>query len=125
MNEIHVISPYKYHGTWVFDDARVGLLQEPFVAGADTWIDRSFFPARLFPVTNTGSIGVAQKVGATGITRLTWTWRDGYVRLFFDILRRSNVSLRPGKGASVVVYPVRLPCAMIMSKIPTTAIPPP
>jgi hypothetical protein len=73
MNEIHVISPYKYHGTWVFDDARVGLLQEPFVAGADTWIDRSFFPARLFPVTNTGSIGVAQKVGATGITRLTWT----------------------------------------------------
>jgi len=40
MNEIHVISPYKYHGTWVFDDARVGLLQEPFVAGADTWIDR-------------------------------------------------------------------------------------
>jgi uncharacterized protein DUF6717 len=40
MNEIHVISPYKYHGTWVFDDARVGLLQEPFVAGADIWIDR-------------------------------------------------------------------------------------
>ena len=40
MNEIHVISPYKYHGTWVFNDARVGLLQEPFVAGADTWIDR-------------------------------------------------------------------------------------
>jgi hypothetical protein len=98
MNEIHVISPYKYHGTWVFDDARVGLLQEPFVAGADTWIDRGvadipkaeqgftlIFSARLFPVTNTGSIGVAQKVGATGITRLTWTWRDGYVRLFFDI----------------------------------------
>jgi Family of unknown function (DUF6717) len=40
MNEIYVISPYKHHGTWVFDDSRVGLLQEPFVAGADTWIDR-------------------------------------------------------------------------------------
>ena len=40
MNEIYVISPYKHHGMWVFDDARVGLLQEPFVAGADTWIDR-------------------------------------------------------------------------------------
>ena len=40
MNEIYVISPYKHDGTWVFDDARVGLLQEPFVAGADTWIDR-------------------------------------------------------------------------------------
>jgi hypothetical protein len=40
MNEINVIAPYKYHGQWVFDDPRVGLLQEPFVAGADTWLDR-------------------------------------------------------------------------------------
>jgi len=40
MNEIHVISPYKHHGIWVFDDARVGLAQEPFVSGADTWMDR-------------------------------------------------------------------------------------
>ena len=38
MNAINVISPYKHHGMWVFDDARVGLVQEP--AGADTWIDR-------------------------------------------------------------------------------------
>jgi hypothetical protein len=41
MNAINVISPYKYHGVWVFDDARVGLVQEPFVAGADTMIDRA------------------------------------------------------------------------------------
>jgi hypothetical protein len=40
MNAISVISPYKHHGMWVFDDARVGLVQEPFVSGADTWIDR-------------------------------------------------------------------------------------
>jgi hypothetical protein len=40
MNAINVISPYKHHGMWVFDDARVGLAQEPFVSGADTWIDR-------------------------------------------------------------------------------------
>ena len=40
MNAINVIAPYKYHGQWVFDDPRVGLRQEPFVAGADTWIDR-------------------------------------------------------------------------------------
>ena len=40
MNAINVISPYKHHGMWVFDDPRVGLVQEPFVAGADTWIDR-------------------------------------------------------------------------------------
>jgi hypothetical protein len=40
MNTINVIAPYKHFGTWVFDDARVGLVQEPFVAGADTMIDR-------------------------------------------------------------------------------------
>jgi hypothetical protein len=39
MNAINVISPYKHIGMWVFDDARVGLMQEPFVAGADTLID--------------------------------------------------------------------------------------
>src|ERR1700757_5072571 len=40
MNAINVISPYKHHGMWVFDDSRVGLVQEPFVSGTDTWIDR-------------------------------------------------------------------------------------
>ena len=40
MNAISVISPYKHHGMWVFDDPRVGLVQEPFIAGADTMIDR-------------------------------------------------------------------------------------
>ena len=40
MNAINAIWPYKHHGMWVFDDARVGLVQEPFVSGADTWIDR-------------------------------------------------------------------------------------
>jgi hypothetical protein len=41
MNAINVIAPYKHHGTWVFDDPRVGLQQEPFVAGADTMIDKA------------------------------------------------------------------------------------
>ena len=40
MNAINIIAPYKHHGMWVFDDPRVGLVQEPFVAGADTMIDR-------------------------------------------------------------------------------------
>ena len=40
MNAINVIAPYKYHDMWVFDDPRVGLIQEPFVSGADTMIDR-------------------------------------------------------------------------------------
>jgi hypothetical protein len=39
MNALTVIAPYKHLGMWVFDDARVGLVQEPFVGGADTLID--------------------------------------------------------------------------------------
>ena len=40
MNSIRVIHPYKYEGVWVFDDEKVGLMQEPFVSGADDIIDR-------------------------------------------------------------------------------------
>lgn len=40
MNALMVLSPYKYEGKWVFDDASVGLVREPFVFGADTMIDR-------------------------------------------------------------------------------------
>jgi len=39
MNAIRVIHPYKDHGIWVFDDDRVGLIKEPFVAGADIMLD--------------------------------------------------------------------------------------
>ena len=41
VNAINVIAPYKYLGMWVFDDARVGLVQEPFVEGADVIIERA------------------------------------------------------------------------------------
>jgi uncharacterized protein DUF6717 len=40
MNSILVIHPYKYEGVWVFDDPKVGLVQEPFIAGADAILDR-------------------------------------------------------------------------------------
>ncbi len=40
MNAIIAIHPYKHEGLWVFDDEKVGLVQEPFVAGADTVIER-------------------------------------------------------------------------------------
>ncbi len=40
MNTIIAIHPYKHEGMWVFDDDRVGLVQEPFVSGADTIIDK-------------------------------------------------------------------------------------
>jgi hypothetical protein len=39
MNALHVIAPYRYLGMWVFDDAAVGLVQEPFVGGAEVIID--------------------------------------------------------------------------------------
>jgi uncharacterized protein DUF6717 len=41
VNAINVIAPYRYLNTWVFDDARVGLVQEPFVSGADSIIDQA------------------------------------------------------------------------------------
>lgn len=39
MNALRVIHPYRYLGMWVFDDEKAGLVQEPFVSGADTVID--------------------------------------------------------------------------------------
>lgn len=40
MNSLGVIAPYKFEGMWVFDDATVGLVREPFVSGIDTMIDK-------------------------------------------------------------------------------------
>lgn len=75
-NSILVIAPYRYNGTWVFDDARVGLVREPFVAGVPEMIDvlvadipdadkgfRLTFSAKPFPdfdkkLTRTRSDGV-------------------------------------------------------------------
>jgi hypothetical protein len=39
MNAINIILPYKWGATWVFDDPRVGLDKEPFVAGVPEMID--------------------------------------------------------------------------------------
>jgi hypothetical protein len=41
MNSIIAIHPYKCGGLWMFDDPRVGLIQEPFVSGADKIIDEA------------------------------------------------------------------------------------
>lgn len=38
-NSIGIIAPYRYEGTWVFDDPRAGLVREPFVAGIPQIID--------------------------------------------------------------------------------------
>jgi hypothetical protein len=39
VNTLVAIYPYKYQGLWVFDDSRVGLVQEPFISGVDLIID--------------------------------------------------------------------------------------
>lgn len=38
-NSIFIIFPYKYNGTWVFDDESTGLVKEPFVSGIPEIID--------------------------------------------------------------------------------------
>ena len=38
-NAIMVIAPYRYNGTWVFDDTAAGLKREPFVAGVPEMLD--------------------------------------------------------------------------------------
>ena len=38
-NSLLDVYPYKYRGTWVFDDERVGLYREPFVLGVPEMID--------------------------------------------------------------------------------------
>ena len=40
MNSILAIHPYKSNGLWAFDDEKAGLVQEPFVSGADIIIER-------------------------------------------------------------------------------------
>lgn len=38
-NSMMVIFPYRHNQTWVFDDERAGLVQEPFVSGVPEMID--------------------------------------------------------------------------------------
>ena len=37
---VFVLEPYRHEGAWVFDEPRVGLCREPFVAGVTEMIDR-------------------------------------------------------------------------------------
>ena len=50
-NSILILEPYRYGGTWVFDDPRTGLVREPFVAGIPEMIDHL---VRKIPDAETG-----------------------------------------------------------------------
>ena len=75
MNAINIIAPYKYLGMWVFDDPRVGLVQEPFVSGADTMIDRV---VAAIPDADNGFVLMFSSVPFPGHQlRLDWRRDDG------------------------------------------------
>jgi hypothetical protein len=58
---------------WVFDDPRVGLVQEPFVSGADTMIDRV---VRDIPTAEKGFTLVFSQAPFPG-SQLRLEWRRG------------------------------------------------
>jgi hypothetical protein len=116
MNAINVISPYKHHGMWVFDDPRVGLVQEPFVSGADTWIDRVVAD---IPNAENGFTLIFSSTPFPGHQyRLDWrrgesggNWyysadldMEGWLcpASFPIFLGRPSLTLRPDKGAGLV-----------------------
>jgi hypothetical protein len=47
-NSIMVIFPYRHQGTWMFDDERVELVQEPFVEGMPEIIDLCEAPSEIY-----------------------------------------------------------------------------
>ena len=38
-NSLFNIAPYKLNGVWMYDDKERGILKEPFVEGADSFLD--------------------------------------------------------------------------------------
>ena len=109
MNAINIIAPYKWHGMWVFDDPRVGLVQEPFVAGADTMIDRVvadipdaehgftlIFSSTPFPGHQYRLDWRRAGEAATGTMLISWTWKAGSAPPCFGTfrMRRSNYTFK-------------------------------
>jgi hypothetical protein len=89
----------------VFDDPSVGLSQEPFVAGADTMIDRvvadipdaekgftMIFSSTHSRAISFGSNGGVLTAKATGTTRHSWKWRVGSVQRFCAIFPKRRKS---------------------------------
>ena len=66
-----VIHPYKYEGMWVFDDEKAGLVQEPFVSGADDIIERMVTD---IPNANDGFSLVFSSISFPG-NQIEFEWR--------------------------------------------------
>jgi hypothetical protein len=74
-NSLITVSPYYYNGMWVFDDSRVGLVKEPFVAGADDLID--------YALDKIGILDEAKKNGFNLIVSENRFPGDNVVPLYF------------------------------------------
>jgi hypothetical protein len=74
-NSLMVIVPYRYGGTWVFDDPATGLKREPFVAGVPEMID---YLVRDIPGATNGFRMVFSTQEFPGYQRrLTWLRPEG------------------------------------------------
>ncbi len=51
-NALLIIQPYWTGGTWVFDDARIGVVREPFVCGAPEVISKMVHDAKIKKAEN-------------------------------------------------------------------------
>lgn len=104
-NSIFVIKPYKWEGMWVFDDAKVGLVREPFVGGADTMIDVAtahipnasqgfvaVFSAGYFPDAKIVLEWVREEGGGNVTAGPTRTWKAGFARRCSSISSRRRRS---------------------------------
>jgi len=91
MNALNVIAPYRYHGMWVFDDPRVGLVHEPFVAGADTMLDRVTAD---IPEANKGFLMVFSATPFPGHQfKLEWRRADSGGNWYYSTARHGRLAL--------------------------------
>lgn len=98
-NALMVIFPYKYEDTWVFDDADVDLIKEPFVFGIPEMIEtlvadiesagegfKLIFSQNAFPGYQLNLHGLERSVKVTGIVS-TASKKAGYAQPCSSISR--------------------------------------
>ncbi|MFN5183030.1 MAG: DUF6717 family protein [Bacteroidota bacterium] len=65
-NSILVINPFFKNGMWVFNDNRTGLIEEPFVAGADIFIEHLLKKQGKLNEAKPGFIAIFSKIPFPG-----------------------------------------------------------
>jgi hypothetical protein len=116
-NSIFVIKPYLWNGMWVFDDAAVGLVREPFVGGVPEMIRRA---TRGIPNAEQGFVAVfsagyfpdapivldwVREEGGGNVYRWEETDQEGWLcpallKYFDEAPAKLYVQVRPAKASS-------------------------